>query len=70
MIKLYTMPGCAQCLMLKSLLNKKHIAFEEIEDMDQALEVGAAHGIMGAPILVAEDGTYGFPRAIKWIDAQ
>lgn len=52
MIKLYSLKGCPMCDHAKSVLNEKHIPFEQIMDVGIIADKGISH----VPVLETEDG--------------
>lgn len=54
MIKLFSLPGCGRCQILKEKLTSKQIAFEVIEDMDMMKQ----HDVTTVPVLQVNDNVY------------
>ncbi len=54
MIKLFSLPGCGRCQILKEKLMNKQILFEVIEDMDTMKE----HNITTVPVLQVSGDVY------------
>lgn len=50
MITLFSQPGCHQCKMIHMLLDKKHMEYIEIQDIEQMKE----QGITKTPTLVVD----------------
>lgn len=65
---LYSKPGCPQCKVLKTKMDRAGIEYKHIEDEDAIIALGAK----AAPALVIEDSlsvsTYSGPEAIKWFN--
>lgn len=43
MITLYSQPGCPQCHMVHTLLDKKNIKYEECQDTNKMRAIGIQH---------------------------
>lgn len=69
MVKLYTLPVCGICKVIKSKLVKKNIPFEEIQDLADFIE---KYNIDHFPVLLLEDNTLlTSPKEINdWINIQ
>lgn len=66
MIKLYTLPSCGICHMVKTKLNNKNIPFEEYNLNDYVNEFGDR-----APVLVTETSVlYSPSEIVSWINQQ
>lgn len=52
MVKLYTLPGCGICNVVRMKLERANIPFEKEEGEDFFV----AHGIENAPVLVLDNG--------------
>jgi glutaredoxin len=65
MIKLFSLPGCGRCQILKEKLTSKQIVFEVIEDMDTMKQ----HDITTVPVLQINDNVYlQYAQANKYIN--
>lgn len=53
MLKIYTMPTCGVCKMIKKKLINKNIPFEQFNLIDYAKEMG----VYTAPVLELENGS-------------
>ena len=51
MVKVYSKENCINCDKIKKMLNEKGIKFEEIKDIEKAIEIGSANGIRSMPIV-------------------
>lgn len=58
--------GCPRCTVLKSKLNSKHIAFEEVDDVDQMEQIG----ISTVPWLSVNGELLEFADAVRWVNMQ
>ncbi len=58
--------GCPRCTVLKSKLNSKHIAFEEVNDVDQMEQIG----ISTVPWLSVNGELLEFADAVRWVNMQ
>ncbi len=59
-VKVYTAPGCVWCAKVKEYLDKKHVAYREInvaEQRDAAMEMVRKTQQRGVPV-VEVDGTF------------
>lgn len=54
MMKLFSLPGCGRCQILKEKLINKQIAFDIVEDMDTMKE----HNITTVPVLQVNNDVY------------
>lgn len=67
MIKVYSLPTCGQCKVLKMKLAAKGVEYEEISGMEKLEPLG----LKGVPVLEFEDGSrLNQIEAIKWINSQ
>lgn len=56
---------CVMCDALKDMLDKKHIDYKLITDVDYMTKLGLTH----MPVLELEDGTrLRYPDAVKWVN--
>lgn len=64
MIKLYSKPGCVQCVMTKKVLDKDGIPYEEVDVIKSpdAADALKNMGFTGVPVVAAPgiDPWYGF----------
>ena len=72
-IVLYTLNSpcekrCPKCARIEGLLKSKNINFELCYDIETVCNIGAAHNIDFAPILMVDDKFYGYKDIIKWIN--
>lgn len=58
--------GCPRCNVLKQKLNKKGIAYEENDNVDEMI----ALGFKAAPVLVVNGKVMEFTEANYWINQQ
>lgn len=58
--------GCPRCTVLKSKMNSKHIAFEEVNDVDQMERIG----ISTVPWLSVNGKLLEFADAVRWVNTQ
>lgn len=58
--------GCPRCTVLKSKLNSKHIAFDEVNDVDQMEQIG----ISTVPWLSVNGELLEFADAVRWVNMQ
>ena len=56
--------GCPKCSVLKKKLEKAHIAFSEVHDIDEMRSIG----LMSAPALLVGDDLMLFSDAVRWVD--
>lgn len=64
-ITLYT-THCPMCNILESLLEKKSLSYEVVDDINVMIE----KGFKAAPILEVDGNTYTYPQAKLWIGEQ
>lgn len=69
MIKLYTI-NCPNCKALESMLDKKGVEYEKIEDKDEIVEKGREVHILSAPFLEVDGEYLKFVDAMKWVSKQ
>lgn len=63
---LYT-THCPNCQAIESMLKKKNLEFDIVDDKDEIVEVGRANKILSAPILEVDGKFYKFADALKVI---
>ena len=63
-IKVYSLPSCPRCMVLKSKLQAKGIEYEEISSEEILIE----KGFMTVPVLQIDDKYYQFGEAVKVIN--
>ena len=66
-IVLYTI-NCPKCRVLELKLNKAGITYETVNNTEEVVAVGRAHGITGAPILQVGDSFLDFAAAVKFVN--
>ena len=59
---------CPKCKTVELLLAKKNLEFAMVDDTEAVVEVGKAHGIMGAPILQVGDEFFDFSKAVQYLN--
>lgn len=59
---------CPKCKTVELLLAKKNPEFTMVDDIETVVEVGKAHGIMGAPILQVGDEFFDFSKAVQFLN--
>lgn len=66
-VKIYTMPTCGICKVMKSKMCAKGIDFEEYNLVDYMDELN----VMSAPVLMVDEEIYTSPTQINnWINQQ
>ena len=67
-MKLYTLPTCGICKMIKTKLERKNLSFEEVVGEDFFIQ----HNIEGAPVLMLDDGTFltELTDINKWVEGR
>lgn len=65
-IKLYSLPTCGRCKILKQKMNEKEMSFIEI-DNEQELE---SENIYTVPVLEVDGQRMNFTDANQWINQQ
>lgn len=67
MVKIYTTETCPRCRVLKTKLDSKGIAYEEITDVSEIKKLG----IMSVPYMQVDDEELmDFATANSWINSQ
>lgn len=68
MIKIYSLPNCGICNMIKTKMKQKNIPFEERPFEEIALQINSDH----APAIITDSGEiYNSPTEIvAWINKQ
>ena len=67
MIKFYT-SNCAKCKVLKQLMDKNKIEYEEIDDEDVYLKLAEDNGIMSMPFAEIDGKIINNQELIKYIN--
>lgn len=63
-VKVYGAHGCPMCSALCSMLKRKHIEFEKIEDINYIISLG----LNSIPVLELETGErMDYPGALKYL---
>lgn len=63
MITVYSTPTCSKCKILKNMLKKDNIEFNEISDF-ATLE---SKGFMSVPMVEVDDTIKNFDETLQWI---
>lgn len=58
--------GCPRCSVLRNKLTSKHVAFEEVNDVDEMAKLG----ITTVPCLAVDGQMMEFADAVRWVNAQ
>lgn len=67
MVKIYTMPNCGICKMVKTKMRNKNIKYEELSLINNTPPIQIDH----APILQIDSTILTSPREmVNWINAQ
>lgn len=66
MITLYS-THCPKCKVVEMKVKQLNLECNIIDDTDEVVAVGKAHGIQSAPILQVDDNYYDFNSAIKYL---
>lgn len=61
---LFTQPGCGQCKMIHTLMDKKKIKYEESQDLDKLKAAGGDH----TPTLEVDGKLYVGQELFKFIN--
>lgn len=69
MIKVYSKENCINCDKIKKILNEKGIIFEEIKDIEKAIEVGSENGIRSMPIVEIDNIFYDFNKIKQYLES-
>ena len=69
MIKVYSKENCINCDKIKKILNEKEIIFEEIKDIEKAIEVGSENGIRSMPIVEIDNIFYDFNKIKQYLES-
>ena len=64
MIKMYGLPTCSRCVVLKGKLRAKNIDFEYIDEPDVLIDMGFS----SVPMLEVEGEVMDFTKAISWVN--
>lgn len=64
MIKIYTLPTCPKCKILKEKMKQKNIDYVECQDTQEMMDLH----IEGVPQLLVEEKLLDYATAIKWIN--
>ena len=69
MVKVYSKENCINCDKIKKILNEKGIKFEEIKDIEKAIEIGSANGIRSMPIVEMDNIVYDFNKIKQYLES-
>ena len=69
MVKVYSKENCINCDKIKKILNEKGIEFEEIKDIEKAIEIGSANGIRSMPIVEMDNIVYDFNKIKQYLES-
>ena len=69
MFKVYSKENCINCDKIKKILNEKGIEFEEIKDIEKAIEIGSANGIRSMPIVEMDNIVYDFNKIKQYLES-
>lgn len=57
-VTVYSKPGCTSCTVCKNLLKRNGIKFNEVQDVEKLLSLGAKYNIVTAPIITIDNKVY------------
>jgi len=70
MIKIYAIPGCTRCEMLKNILDNRNMEYEYFCDIVETTKIGADNNISTAPIVEYKDKFYTYADFVKEINKE
>lgn len=69
-MKIYSLPNCTNCKLVKEFLLQKKIPFEEICDEEKIIELGEKYNIFTAPILEINGEFFDSVHGLETIKSQ
>lgn len=61
---------CPKCKVLQTIMNKKNIRFDIVDDKNVVIEIGTLHNIDSAPFAKINGEFYDTKKLQKWIEEQ
>lgn len=66
-IKIYSIPNCSNCRMVKSLLKENSIEFEQEENLEETIKLSEKYNIISAPVIEIDGKFFNSIEAVKFL---